>query len=72
MGAIAGRVEVPVGGTGGRVGAGSWLGGAADTFCDRSRREALIGASLLSRGVEVGRIATVDCMVPNWVVIVSS
>ena len=61
MGACTGRVVAPVGGTGGRVGAGAWVGGAADTLCDRSRREALIEASLHSGAVEVGRVATIDC-----------
>ena len=72
MGASAGRVVVPAWGPGGREGGGAWVGGAADTLCDRSRRDALIGASQLSRAVEVGRVATIDCMVPNWVVMVSS
>jgi len=47
-------------------------GGAADTLCDRSRRAALMGESLLSRAELVGRVATIDWMVPNWVDIVSS
>jgi len=44
----------------------------ADTLCDRSRRTVLIGESLLSRAEEVGRVATMDWIIPNWVVIVSS
>ena len=65
VGASAGHVVVPAWGPGGREGAGAWVGGADDTLCDRSRRDELIGASLLSRAVEVGRVATIDCMVPN-------
>jgi len=42
------------------------------TLCDRSRREALIGESLLSSAEEVGRVATIDCTVTGWVVTVSS
>jgi len=38
-----GRVVTLVGGTGARVGAGTGGGGAADTLCDRSPREALGG-----------------------------
>jgi len=72
VGASAGRVVVPAWGTGGRGGAGAWVGGAAETLCDRSQRDAWIGTSRLSRAVEVGRVATRDCMVPNWVVMVSS
>ena len=54
------------------MGAGAWEGEAADTLCDNSRRDALIGASLQSRAVVVGRVATIDCKVPNWVIMVSS
>jgi len=72
VGASARRVVVPARGPGGRVRAGAWEGGAADTLCDRSQMEALIGASLLSRATEVGRVATIDCTVPNWVAMVSS
>jgi len=68
----AGRGVAPVGGTGGRVGASAWGRGAADTLCDRSRRDALMGESLQSRAALVGRVATIACMVPNWVVMVSS
>jgi len=68
----AGRVVTLVGGTGARGGAGMLGGGAADTLCDRSRREALMGASLLSIAEPVGRVATMDWIVPNWVVMVSS
>jgi len=31
-----------------------------------------MGETLLSRAEEVGRVATMDWMVPNWVVMVSS
>ena len=47
-------------------------GGAADILCHRACREALMGETLLSRAEEVGRVATMDWMVPNWVVMVSS
>jgi len=67
-----GLVVTLVGGTGARVGACTGRGGAADTVCDRLRREALMGESRLSRAVLVGRVATIDWMVPNWVVMVSS
>jgi len=67
-----GRVVTRAGGTGARVGAWAGGGGAADTLCDRSRREALMGESLLSRAELVGRVATIDWMVPNWVVMVAS
>jgi len=72
MGAGVGRVVAPTGGTGGRVGAGAWERGAADTLCDRSRRDALMGESLRSRAELVARVATMACKVPNWVVMVSS
>jgi len=68
----AGRVVAPARGTCGRVGAGAWEGGAADTLCDRSCRDGWMGESLLSRAAVVGRVATIPCMVPNWVVMVSS
>jgi len=57
-----------IAGLGGAAGAG----GAALTLCDRSRREALIGESLLSRAEEVGRVATMDCTAASWVVTVLS
>jgi len=44
-----GCVVVLVGGTDGRVGAGACGWGAADTLCDRSRREALTGARAVSK-----------------------
>jgi len=72
VGAGAGYVVAPVRGTGGREGAGAWGGGAAETVCDRSLRNALMGASLLSRAVKVGRVATIDRIVPSWVVMVLS
>jgi len=67
-----GRVVTLGGGMGARVGACTGGEGAADTLCDRSRRQALIGESLLSSAELVGRVATIDWMVPNWVVRVSS
>jgi len=67
-----GRVVTPVGGIGARVGACAGGAGAADTLCDRLRREPMMGESLLSRAELVGRVATMDWMVPNWVVMVSS
>jgi len=54
------------------VGAGAWERGAADTLCDMSRRDALMGESLLSRAKLVAMVATMACKVPNWVVMVSS
>jgi len=72
VGRGVGRVVTLVGGTGARVGACTGREGAADTLCDRSHREALMGESLLSRAALVGRVATMDWMVPNWVVMVSS
>ena len=68
----AGRMVVLVAGIGGRVGALAGRGGAADTLCNRSRKDALIGVSLQSKAADVGRVATIDCIVPNWVVMVSS
>jgi len=59
-GAGAGRVVASYGGTGGRVGAGTWGGGAADTLSDRSRKDALMGASLQSRAAVVVRVARID------------
>jgi len=47
-------------------------GGGTLTLCDRSRREVLIGESLLSSAKEVGRVATMDCKVGSWVVTVLS
>jgi len=47
-------------------------GGATLTLSDRSRREALIGETLLSSAEEVGKVATMDCTVASWVVTVSS
>jgi len=67
-----GSVVVPVGGTDGRVGAGACGWGAAATLCDRSRRDAWTGESLQSKAAVVGRVATIPCKVPNWVVMVSS
>ena len=55
-----GRVVAPVGGTEGRAVAGACGGGAADTLCDRSRRDALIGERALSSAENVGRVATTD------------
>ena len=72
IGRGVGRVVTLTGGTGARVGACAGRGGAADNLCDRSRREALIGESLVSRAELVGRVTTMDWMVPNWVVMVSS
>jgi len=46
--------------------------GAVLIPCDRSRRDAWIGQSLLSSAKDVGRVTTMDCMVASWVVIVSS
>ena len=63
---------IPVGGTDGRVGAGACGWGAADTLCDRSRRDAMMGESLQSRAAVVGRVATIPCTVPNWVVMAFS
>ena len=64
-----GRVVTPVGGTGARVRAG-------DTLCHRSRRDVLIGASAVlktfSTAGKVGRVAILDSILPNWVVMVSS
>jgi len=71
VGAGASRVVAPDGGTCCRVWTSTWEGGAADILCDRSRRDALMGASLESRAELVVRVATIDCMVPNWVVMVS-
>jgi len=45
-------------GTGAQVGACAREGRAADTLCDRSRRDALRGSSLASIVEEVGRVAT--------------
>jgi len=64
-GRSVGREVTLVGGTGARVGACARGGVAADTLCDRSRREALIGESLESRAELVGRVATMDWIVPN-------
>ena len=61
----------PVGGTTGR-GAAVRTEGAELTLCDRSRREALIGESLLSSAEEVGSVATIDWTVASCVVMVSS
>ena len=47
-------------------------GGAADTLCDRSRKDALMGERAFSWAGNVGRVATTTWMLPNWVVIVSS
>jgi len=67
-----GRLVTLVGGTRARVGAYTGGGEAADTLCDRSRREPLNEEGLLSRAELVVRVATMDWMVPNWVVMVSS
>jgi len=71
-GSGVGRVVGPVGGTEGRVGAGTWRGGAANTLCDRSRMDALIGARTVSSAGKVGRVATTAWILPNLVVMVSS
>ena len=71
MGARACRMVAPDGGTGGRVGAGAW-GGEAVTVCDRSRMAALMGSRVPCSPGQVGRVVTIDWMVPNWVVMVSS
>jgi len=42
----------------GQVEAGAWEGGAADTLCDWSRRDALIWERASSRVGKVGRVAT--------------
>jgi len=67
-----GCVVVLVGGTDGRVGVGACGWGAADTLCDRSRREVLMGARVPSRAGKVGRVATTAWILHNWVVMVSS
>jgi len=72
VGRGVGRVVTLVGGTRARVGPCTGGGGAADILCDRSRREAWMGESLVTRAEVVGRVATMDWMVPNWVVMVSS
>ena len=72
-GRAAGRVITPVGGIVGQSRAeGAWE--AALTLCatGRSRGEVLIGEGLESSAEEVGRVATMDCMVASWVVTVSS
>ena len=71
VGAGACRMVALVGGTGGRVGAGAWGGGAA-TLCDRSRMAALMGVRTPSRAVHVGMVWTACWMLPSWVVMVSS
>lgn len=53
-----GRMAVPHGGMEGQVEAGAWEGGAADTLCDWSRRDALIWERASSRVGKVGRVAT--------------
>ena len=71
-----GRVVTLVGGTVARVGACTGGGGAADTLGDRSRRDALIGLRAVSKTFptarKVGRVATMDWILPSWVVMVSS
>ena len=67
-----GLVMTLVGGIEALVGAYTGGAGAADTLCDRSRKEGLMGESLLSSAELVGRVATIEWMVPNWVVMVCS
>ena len=53
------------------MGASAWDSGA-ETVCDRSRMAALMGVRVPWRAGQVGRVATIPCIVPSWVVMVSS
>jgi len=46
--------------------------GAADTLCDRSRRDALMGERAFSNAGKVGRVATTAWILPSCVVMVLS
>ena len=50
------------------AGAGDW---GAETLCDRSPMAALMGARVPSSAGQVGRVATLACILPSWVVMVS-
>ena len=71
VGPSAGCVVVPAGETAGRVGAGAWVLGPT-SLCDTSRKAAWIGARGPSSAGQVGRVATLAWMLPDWVVMVSS
>ena len=77
-GAIAGRVGAGVcrvvalvGGTGGRVEAGAWGGGAV-TLCDMSQIAGLIGLRAPWSAGQVCIVWRAFWMLPSWVVMVSS
>jgi len=71
-----GRVVTPDGETGACVGACTRSLGPADTLCDRSRRDALIGERAVSKSFStagnVGQAAAIAWILPSWVVMVSS
>ena len=67
----AALVVEPDRGTTGRAGVGTG-GGAEVVLCDRSRMDALNGERAFSIAGNVGRIATMDCILPIWVVRTSS